>query len=631
MTGIIITIKNRSEYVFHLFESLKRADLSDCIIVIVDDGSTDLLIPKMISGFEIEGVEIFHTRYHTSQGVKKAIRTGIDFILHRCDDFMILDGDTMVRSDFLSQLRKLPTDSIATGFHCSMLKHDGSPRHPILIETDNYYIKESVGGANMMFSKDIYLRIIEPALFKNGNWDHEACKSLRIQNKGVYCLKESVVQHLGVNSAMGHHNYEAADEADDFYLHKLPNVTLLGASSDYVGLKKSMLNCTKFIEFGEVKILSHLNKPGVTKIEQIKSKAEYNKFILKNTTDYVDTDFVLIVQPDSWIVNPSAYSEEFLQYDYIGARWNWYKDEKVVGNGGFSLRSKRLLDILKNDPKIQPVLDDIIKNYEEDHVICRLYRDYLIETYDVKFAPPDVADKFSSEFYAVMPPNNRYKGSFGFHGFGNVDFTQSGLPTPAPHKAIKYGLITPTDAKNLEKSIEHVSSKKQNSEITIVEIGVRDGASARGMKEYCDIMEIKLNYIGIDNQNDMRVAVPFSGARLILKRSDEAYSDVQKADIIIVDGSHSLKCTVLDWFLYKDKLNPGGHMIFHDTGKQIKPFTDYQGEGDKNNSDNWIACRKALTNLGMYSHPEMNGFKIFVDESDLKMHTGGYSIFEKLL
>jgi hypothetical protein len=43
-------------------------------------------------------------------------------------------------------------------------------------------------------------------------------------------------------------------------------------------------------------------------------------------------------------VNPAAWDPEFLDWDYIGAKWFWAEAGKRVGNGGFSLRSYKLLE-----------------------------------------------------------------------------------------------------------------------------------------------------------------------------------------------------------------------------------------------------------------------------------------------
>jgi len=61
----------------------------------------------------------------------------------------------------------------------------------------------------------------------------------------------------------------------------------------------------------------------------------------------------LLVQPDGFVINPDKWDNQFFEYDYIGAPWEqvphsyldpWGKPHRV-GNGGFSFRSKKLLDV----------------------------------------------------------------------------------------------------------------------------------------------------------------------------------------------------------------------------------------------------------------------------------------------
>jgi hypothetical protein len=99
---------------------------------------------------------------------------------------------------------------------------------------------------------------------------------------------------------------------------------------------------------------------------------------------------------------------EFTDYDYIGAPW-WY-DSNNVGNGGFSLRSMKLLQALQDCR-----LTDL---HPEDDRICRKYRELLEISYNIKFAPETVAKVFSFE------PNQKTThiktNCFGFHGISNL-------------------------------------------------------------------------------------------------------------------------------------------------------------------------------------------------------------------
>lgn len=144
----------------------------------------------------------------------------------------------------------------------------------------------------------------------------------------------------------------------------------------------------------------------VIRIPSTYTLQEYSKFIVKDLNNYINTDHVLIFQNDGFISNVKAWDEEFLNYDYIGAPW-WYDDENNVGNGGFSIRSKKLLDILSNDDHIQDT-------DPEDHNICRVYGDYLKKEHGIKFAPERLAEKFSVE-------NGNYSNQFGFHGKWHID------------------------------------------------------------------------------------------------------------------------------------------------------------------------------------------------------------------
>lgn len=141
------------------------------------------------------------------------------------------------------------------------------------------------------------------------------------------------------------------------------------------------------------------------RIARIDSTLAYSRFVMKELERHIDTDFVLLMQYDGYVINPGCWSAEFLRYDYIGARWP-SSDWITVGNGGFSLRSKRLLRALQ-DPEIAPA-------DPEDIAICRTYRELLEDRHGIRFAPEDVAARFSFETVPSEGP------TFGFHGLGHT-------------------------------------------------------------------------------------------------------------------------------------------------------------------------------------------------------------------
>lgn len=205
---------------------------------------------------------------------------------------------------------------------------------------------------------------------------------------------------------------------------QLPNVTLFGVDGlDIDRLILAAEICKKDFEFAEVKLLSSLpsNHADVVSIRPISSTKEYSEFLLKEAADYITTDFALIIQHDGFILNPEAWTDEFLAYDYIGAPWlkKGTTNTLVVGNGGFSLRSRKLFELTKNESAIKLGSKEEAKyNENEDWVICVLYRE-LLEKKGITFAPPELARKFSLE-------ENKFVGGiwtdqFGFHGLRWTD------------------------------------------------------------------------------------------------------------------------------------------------------------------------------------------------------------------
>jgi hypothetical protein len=196
---------------------------------------------------------------------------------------------------------------------------------------------------------------------------------------------------------------------------KLPDITIVCVDCiNYNQAKNALLKSIQHIEFGGIEFFSDIHIDGIstTIIDKINSKESYSEFIFKKLNNYIQTDFVLVIQFDGYVINPNSWNNEFLNYDYIGAKW-WYNDNMNVGNGGFSLRSKRLLQELSNSE-----YDQI---HPEDHAICRLYGETLVDK-GFKFATNEIADKFSFEYNAG---NLDFKNNtFGFHGIPNLVLNQ---------------------------------------------------------------------------------------------------------------------------------------------------------------------------------------------------------------
>ena len=141
-------------------------------------------------------------------------------------------------------------------------------------------------------------------------------------------------------------------------------------------------------------------------IADIGSIADYSRFMIRELGRHIETPHALVVQYDGYVLNGKCWDARFAGYDYVGAPWGEADGGRSVGNGGFSLRSRKLLDALR-DPRIAELVP-------EDIAICKTYRRLLENEYGIRFAPPELAELFS--FESLTPPGP----TFGFHGISHM-------------------------------------------------------------------------------------------------------------------------------------------------------------------------------------------------------------------
>lgn len=198
-----------------------------------------------------------------------------------------------------------------------------------------------------------------------------------------------------------------------------PNITLVSVACTKVpDTIFAIRECQQYFNFAESILITHEKRKidgiRVVNVDKLDYKS-YNEFVAMKLKDYITTDYCLVVQNDGYIINPEMWADEFLNWDYIGAPWpprlHYTKRgaEVRVGNGGFSFRSKKLL----NAPsELGLAFTDMGTGYwHEDGFLCNHYR-HELEEHGVRFAPVDVAARFSSELH--VPEATK---SFGFHRY----------------------------------------------------------------------------------------------------------------------------------------------------------------------------------------------------------------------
>jgi len=194
---------------------------------------------------------------------------------------------------------------------------------------------------------------------------------------------------------------------------QLPDVTLLCIDTDNHALAyHAIIASMSRADFGRAVWMTDIgyeDMPPMMGVEliqipRITSLRDYSIMMMRELWRIVKTSHVLIIQWDGYVVYPDAWNPEWLKYDYIGAPWYW-KEKNQVGNGGFSLRSKKLLNAVKDGA--------FVVHGNEDVLICEVYKKQLQKKYKIQYAPVEVAKHFAYEGDFPGYP------TFGFHGIFN--------------------------------------------------------------------------------------------------------------------------------------------------------------------------------------------------------------------
>lgn len=198
---------------------------------------------------------------------------------------------------------------------------------------------------------------------------------------------------------------------------KLSNVTLIALSGiDYQtnenisAIKKSC----EGVEWGAVKYIQQGN---ITNIDS------WNKAVIYDLHKYIDTDFAMFIHGDGYVINPSAWRPEFLDYDFIGAPWPLPQDnysyrtpsyihkpgELVRVGNSVSIRSKR---IMKLPSRLGLEWKSYYGNTNEDGFLC-VHNRKALEDAGCTFAGIGLAASFSKEH--SIPENEGIEATFAFH------------------------------------------------------------------------------------------------------------------------------------------------------------------------------------------------------------------------
>ena len=190
----------------------------------------------------------------------------------------------------------------------------------------------------------------------------------------------------------------------------LSNVTLLCVETRDPDLALWAIDqCLGRAQFAKVVLITNLERVSKQRSDieyvqapNIRTTRDYSDLLLTGLSQYVKGSHVLVIQWDSFVIHPELWTDDFLSYDYIGPVWP-HHPQNPVGNGGFSLRSVKLLEAIKKP--------GFFKKHPEDYCIVADNQAFL-KGYGIQIAPKEIAEQFAVE-------RTRWHEAYGFHGFFN--------------------------------------------------------------------------------------------------------------------------------------------------------------------------------------------------------------------
>jgi Protein of unknown function (DUF5672) len=211
----------------------------------------------------------------------------------------------------------------------------------------------------------------------------------------------------------------------------LPDVTLVCCETrDHALARLAVQDCVTKVQFGDVLIFTNEPRlfepldcePRYVIVEDFADKLGWCRYGWFGVPEHVRTSMMCLIQWDSGVWDTSMWTDEFMEYDYIGAVWGWHKTKKV-GNSGFGLKSIRLARYIADRAWEFPC-----SSSSEDDLLCRKYRPVLEER-GFRWAPERLAHKFS--FECTRPDST--SRHFGYHAMFN-------WPIVLPHDEVLHRL-----------------------------------------------------------------------------------------------------------------------------------------------------------------------------------------------
>ena len=218
--GLVVPFYSRANYVKEFLESLHQSDLSNCLIVFMDESLTKdvnedhISVHALIKNFKIPNlIKVYKNRHGN---MFDSILIGWDMIYPFCDHLITLDSDTIMQKDWITKIdasfQAMKNDYPGNPFILASGFNTETERHRIIERRSQYILKNSVGGCNMFFHKDIYPDYIRKTLISY-KWDSNIISYINGLGGIIGTTNPSVIQHIGKVSS-GHRDHPLDSRCD---------------------------------------------------------------------------------------------------------------------------------------------------------------------------------------------------------------------------------------------------------------------------------------------------------------------------------------------------------------------------------------------------------------------------------
>jgi mannosyltransferase OCH1-like enzyme len=228
-TGIIIPIFGRIKEVDKMLKTLSNSNIDkNQLIIFIDETNSekspdnnyknvetsDLL--KSFTTNKFNHIKIFKQIW--SDGFN-SVRTGLDILENDfdCKYYITLDSDVLLKPDWYQKITNKILLDIKKDFIISGYSKDFTDEKNTNIKNiENIFTIPTEVGKNLLFKKDLYKKIRKLIIDKL--WERRVSSYLLTNNGGLFCLYESVIEHIG-RVGINSHNETFFDVSSNFFFN----------------------------------------------------------------------------------------------------------------------------------------------------------------------------------------------------------------------------------------------------------------------------------------------------------------------------------------------------------------------------------------------------------------------------